>query len=117
MKSKNQRQVGRLANSAMSESLEAVKPILYAIGVGGIGGFFIGYVLKKILHLAMMLGVFTLVFLYLAQTKAININFEEIAMMISESSNFFEQLVTPLIVGVPFLGSFSVGFLGGLKRG
>jgi len=101
----------------MSESLEAIKPILYSIGLGGIGGFFIGYVLKKILHLAVMLGVFTFVFLYLAQTKAVNINFEEIAMMVSKSSNFFEQSVAPLIAGVPFTGSFAVGLLSGLKRG
>ena len=117
MKSKNQRQVCRLANGAMSESLEAIKPILYSIGVGGIGGFFIGYVLKKVLHLAVMLGVFIFVFLYLAQIKVVNINFKEIAMMVSKSSSFFEQSVAPLIVGVPFAGSFAVGFLGGLKRG
>jgi len=97
--------------------LEAIKPILYSIGVGGIGGFFIGYALKKILHLAIMLGVFTFVLLYLAQTKALTINFEEIAMMISKSSSFLEQSVVPLISSVPFLPSFFVGFLGGLKRG
>ena len=117
MKSKNQTQVGRLANSVMSESLEAIKPILYSIGVGGIGGFFIGYVLKKILHLAIMFGAFAFVLLYLAQTKALNINFEEIAMMISKSSSFYEQSVVPLITGVPFAASFFTGFMGGLKRG
>jgi len=116
LKSKNQTQVGRLANSAMSESLEAIKPILYSIGVGGIGGFFIGYALKKILHLAIMLGAFAFVFLYLAQTKVVNINFEEIAMMISKSSSFLEQSVVSL-TGVPFAASFFAGFLGGLKRG
>jgi len=101
----------------MSESLEAIKPILYSIGLGGIGGFFIGYALKKVLHLAVMLGVFTFAFLYLAQTKAININFEEIALMVSQSSNFIEQSVAPLIVGVPFMGSFAFGLMNGLKRG
>jgi uncharacterized membrane protein (Fun14 family) len=102
---------------AMSESLEAIKPILYSVGVGGIGGFFIGYVFKKILHLAMMLGVFAFVFLYLAQTNVVNVNFEEIGMMVSESSNFFGESVAPLIAGVPFMGSFAFGFMNGLKRG
>jgi len=38
----------------MSESLESITPILYSVGVGIIGGFLVGYIVKKILNLAII---------------------------------------------------------------
>lgn len=115
--------VVRLVNAKMSESLgpivveslESITPILYSVGVGAIGGFFVGYILKKILTVAMILGVFTFGILCLAQMRAINLNFEEIIGLISNFENFFRQTVAPLISSVPFMGSFFFGFLTALS--
>ena len=114
--------VVRLVNAKMSESLgpivaeslESITPILYSVGVGAIGGFFVGYIVKKILNLAIILGVFTLGILYLGQTNVINLNFEEITALISKFENVI-QTFAPLITGIPFAGSFFLGFLGGLR--
>ncbi len=40
---------------------EVFAPVLFQLGVGGIGGFFIGYLIKKVVKLALLLGI--LVFL------------------------------------------------------
>jgi uncharacterized membrane protein (Fun14 family) len=100
----------------MSESLESITPILYSVGIGIIGGFLVGYIVKKILNLAIVLGVFTLGILYLGQTNMINLNFEEITASTSRFENVI-QTFAPLISGIPFVGSFSLGFLGGLRYG
>lgn len=100
----------------ISVSLESLKPILYSVGIGGIGGFFIGYIVKKILNLAVILGVFALGLLYLAQMKAVDLNFEEAIGLISKFENFFNQSVAPLIASGPFVTSFFLGFLGGLRQ-
>jgi len=71
---------------------------------------------KKILNLAIILGVFTLGILYLGQTKVISLNFEEITPSISRFENVI-QTFAPLMTGIPFVGSFSLGFLGGLRYG
>jgi len=103
--------------SIISVSLESLKPILYSVGIGGIGGFFVGYIVKKILNLAIILGAFALGLLYLAQIKAVDLDFEETIGMISNFGNFFNQFVTPLIASGPFMVSFFLGFLGGMRQG
>jgi uncharacterized membrane protein (Fun14 family) len=98
----------------VAESLKSITPILYSVGVGAIGGFFVGYIVKKILNLAIILGVLTLGILYLGQINVIKLDFEEIIALISEFENFI-QAVVPLAASVPFTGSFFLGFLGGLR--
>lgn len=98
----------------VAEGLESITPILYSVGVGAIGGFLIGYMVKKILNLAIILGVFTLGILYLGQINVINLNFEEITVFISKFENIIQTFV-PSITGIPFMGSFFLGFLGGLR--
>jgi len=74
----------------------------------------VGYIVKKILNLAIILGVFTLGILYLGQINVINLNFEEITALISKFENVI-QTFAPLITDIPFVGSFFLGFLGGLR--
>ncbi len=92
------------------------------IAIGGIIGFFIGYAIKKITKLAIIiLGVFLIALIYLEYNGFIIINYEkfqEAFGRIGESIN--ERLVipsTPILTNLPLLGSFGVGFLIGLKKG
>ena len=97
----------------MSENLI---PIAYQLSVGGIGGFFIGYAVKKITRIAIIIGVVVFSFAYLAFTKVININYDELL-------NFFGiadpvvGLLAPFLSAFPFLGSFIVGLWFGFKKG
>lgn len=108
-----------MVNSGLSESLESIKPILYTIGVGGIGGFFLGYILKKIFNrmIVIILGVFTFGLLYLAQVRAIDLKFENMIGLISAAGNFFNQTVAPVMANVPFVGSFLIGLWSGFRQG
>jgi len=108
-----------MVNSGMSESLEPIKPLLYTIGVGGMGGFFLGYILKRIFNrmIIIILGVFTFGLLYLAQVRAIDLKFENMFGLISAVGNFFNQTIAPLMANVPFVGSFLVGLWGGFRQG
>lgn len=95
---------------------ETLIPIVYQLSVGGIGGFFIGYAVKKITRIAIIIGVVAFFFAYLAFTKVININYDELL-------NFFGLagpvvgLLSPFLSAFPFLGSFVVGLWFGFKKG
>jgi uncharacterized membrane protein (Fun14 family) len=95
---------------------EALIPIAYQLGIGGIGGFFVGYAVKKITRIAIIIGVVAFSFAYLAFTKVINVDYDELL-------NFFGiagpvvGLLTPFLSAFPFLGSFIVGLWFGFKKG
>lgn len=105
----------------MSESLGSMEPILYSFAIGGVGGFFVGYVLKKSLgaisKLAMLLGAFAFGLLYLAEMRAVDINPEHVVGLVSRAQSSLSQSVTSLTPGIPFLAGVLVGFLIGLKKG
>lgn len=56
---------------------EIVSPLAFQLGVGGVGGFIIGYALKKLSKLVLFLtGVFVLALIYLSTRGIININYD-----------------------------------------
>ncbi|MEM3627342.1 MAG: FUN14 domain-containing protein [Candidatus Bathyarchaeia archaeon] len=100
---------------------EIVSPIVFQLGVGGVGGLIVGYTLKKIGKLIVVLiGLFVIVLLYLSTRGIININYEAlwsaVSGLVGSAGEIFSWLVG-LISIMPFLGSFAVGFLLGFKLG
>ncbi len=98
----------------MSEDLI---PIAYQLSVGGIGGFFIGYAVKKITRIAIIIGVVVFSFAYLAFTKVININYDALLNLLPGLSDPVVGLLAPFLSAFPFLGSFIVGLWFGFKKG
>ncbi len=96
---------------------ETLIPIAYQLGVGGIGGFFVGYAVKKITRIAIIIGVVVFSFAYLAFTGVINIDYDELLKLWPDLSNPVVELLAPFISTLPFLGSFFVGLMYGFKRG
>ena len=95
-------------------------PAVYLLGIGGIGGFFVGYGIKKITKLlAIILGVFFLAVISLGYIGAFVINYGGIMDLISKlfDPNQAVEVLMPLIANLPLVGSFAVGFLIGLKKG
>ena len=93
----------------------------YQLGIGGIGGFIVGYALKKIAKLIIiLLGLVILFFLYLTTRAIISINYAELGTAVGELLGFASQAAA-WAVGVvsllPFMGSFVGGFLLGFKIG
>ena len=100
---------------------EIIAPIVYQLGLGSVGGFVVGFALKKISKLFIVIvGLFVLALLYLGLNNVININYDALWGTIANALGLAGQAAA-WIVGVvsvlPFVGSFSLGFLLGFKLG
>ena len=100
---------------------EILSPLAYQLGIGGIGGFVVGYAFKKISKLIIVLiGLFIIALLYLGVRGIISINYDALWKALANSLGMAESAFS-WIVGVisllPFAGSFIVGFLLGFKLG
>ncbi|MGQ4916088.1 MAG: FUN14 domain-containing protein [Candidatus Asgardarchaeia archaeon] len=88
--------------------------LLAQLGMGGIAGFVLGYALKKIFKVFLILaGLYLATLIYLANNKYIEINYEKFFSNINENSilQSFQSMVS-----IPVAG-FAVGFLLGFKAG
>jgi uncharacterized membrane protein (Fun14 family) len=100
---------------------EVVSPLVFQLGVGGIGGFVVGYALKKLSKLILVLiGLFVLALIYLSTQGILNVNYsalwDALSRLVGSASSAFNWLVGVISL-LPFAGSFIVGFLLGLKLG
>jgi len=93
----------------------------YQIGIGGVGGFIVGYVFKKLSKLlVILLGLFIVALLYLGVKGIISINYDALWNALANSLGMAESAfswIVGLISLLPFAGSFIVGFLLGFKLG
>jgi uncharacterized membrane protein (Fun14 family) len=100
---------------------EIITPVVWQLGLGAVGGFIVGFALKKITKLFIVIvGLFILALLYLSVNGVININYNALWTTIANGLGLAGQAaswVVGLISLIPFLGSFVVGFLLGLKVG
>jgi uncharacterized membrane protein (Fun14 family) len=100
---------------------EILSPLVYQLGVGAIGGFIVGYVLKKISKLiVIIIGLFIIALLYLGTKGIISINYEALwnalANSLGMAGSAFSWIIG-IISLLPFAGSFIIGFLLGFKLG
>lgn len=98
--------------------MELLSGGLEALAIGAIAGYFAGYLIKKLLQLAFIIGAFAFLLTYMSYTKAISINFEGIA---SSLKGYAEIALNQLDFGTllsssPFVGSFLVGLILSLKK-
>jgi len=100
---------------------DIVSPLVYQLGVGGVGGFLVGYTIKKVSKLIVVLiGLFIVLLLYLGTSEIITVNYTELwnalvglLGLAGQTATWFVSLVSVL----PFMGSFIAGLLLGLKLG
>jgi len=100
---------------------EVISPLVYQLGIGGIGGFIVGYALKKLSKLIVVLiGIFIIALIYLSTQGIISINYQALwnaaAGLVGGAEQAASWLVGIISV-LPFIGSFIVGFLLGFKLG
>jgi len=96
---------------------EVLIPIVYQLSVGGIGGFFVGYTVKKITRIAIIIGVFAFSLIYLAYLGVFNIDYGAFMEFWLGLTGPVLGLLAPFIYALPFLGSFFVGLMYGFKKG
>lgn len=100
---------------------EVVSPLVYQLGVGGVGGFIVGYALKKLSKLIIFLiGIFIIILIYLSTQGIININYNglwsALNSLLGWAGTAFSWLIGVISL-LPFAASFVAGFLLGLKLG
>ncbi len=98
---------------------EAFAPVLFQLGIGGIGGFFIGYAIRKVIKVALILGIVVFSLMFLAYTNMIGIDYGGLVKMVSRFVSTINPalgLLTPLLTHLPFAGSLIIGLIIGFKK-
>jgi uncharacterized membrane protein (Fun14 family) len=126
--------------TAAAASATNFSPLLTSVGFGGLVGFLIGFVIKKLFKiLAIVAGVFFAVLMYLEQQGMVNINWDKINVayhdVLSTVTNTITNSTTGGIggshtttaatsllptltnLGIPLTGSMATGFTIGLLKG
>jgi uncharacterized membrane protein (Fun14 family) len=102
----------------MSEVLTSILPIIFPLSIGGIGGFFTGYAVKKVYRLVMIIGVFIFSIAYMAYLNVIDLNINALVETMSTFiATFGPFIITPLTSSLLLMGSFIAGLLLGLMKG
>jgi uncharacterized membrane protein (Fun14 family) len=100
---------------------DVLPSVVYQLGLGGIGGFIVGYAIKKISKLIVVLiGIFIIFLVYLGTKGIISINYEALWNALAGLLSFAGQAASwliGLIALLPFMGSFLAGFILGFKIG
>ncbi len=100
---------------------DILTPIVFQLGIGVVGGFILGFALKKIAKIFLLLAVIVVVaLLFLGVSNVLNINFGSLWDSVSGwlgSAGQAASWVVGLIAIIPFIGSFLVGFVIGFLLG
>jgi uncharacterized membrane protein (Fun14 family) len=93
----------------------------FQVGTGAIGGFIVGYAVKKISKLvAIVIGLFLVALIYLGTQGIISINYGALWGAVEKALGLAGSGLSWLVHVVsllPFAGTFVVGFLLGFKLG
>ena len=88
-------------------------PVAYELTVGGLGGYLLGYALKKVTKfVALLVGIIILAVIYLAYSGLLNINFQGFASETRNALTYVGQAfvnVAPFLTNLPLIGSFFLG--------
>jgi len=92
-------------------------PIMIQFGLGGIGGFFVGYLLKKALKFAVIIGAFAFVVVYFAYESSIQVDYAQLISRIEVVAVPIGEFIYPLLSQIPVLGSLVLGVVLGFAKG
>jgi len=97
---------------------ELLTSIVYVLAIGSGAGYFIGYFIKKLWHLALTIGVFAFLFMYMVYAGTIDLNLDELVATVTKFADILGPLgFATLASSTPFIGSFVVGLVLGFRRG
>ena len=100
---------------------EIATPLVFQLGTGAVGGFVVGYAIKKVAKLIVVLiGIFLLALVYLSSLDILTVNYGELDKAVRGwlgGAGGAVGWLTPIIAHLPFAGSFFAGFFLGFKMG
>ena len=91
-------------------------PIIMQLGIGAIGGFFVGYLLKQVLKFAVVIGVFVFILTYFVYENSIQIDYSQLISRMESIATPAYNFIYPVISQIPALGSLVVGAVIGFTR-
>lgn len=104
--------------------------IASSVGFGGIAGFLIGYAIKKVVKITLILiGLFIAALAYLGYQGIISINWDRLVSGASNATGGVgnatgqvtgagDQFANTLVnIGIPFTGTFAAAFVFGFMKG
>jgi uncharacterized membrane protein (Fun14 family) len=95
---------------------DILTPFIMQLGIGGIGGFFVGYLLKKALKFALIIGAFALVLAYLVYESSIQIDYSQLISRVETLVVPVWGYIYPLVSQIPALGSLVFGAILGFTK-
>ena len=121
-------------DSVFAAAATNFSPLLTTIGFGGLAGFLLGFVIKKLMKiLAIVAGIFFAALMYLEQQGIVNVNWDKLQGasqgVLSTVVNTVTTggvggspvpsslLPTTTNLGIPLTGSAAVGFAIGIMKG
>jgi uncharacterized membrane protein (Fun14 family) len=100
---------------------EIATPLVFQLGTGAVVGFVVGYAIKKVAKLIVVLiGIFLLALVYLSSQSILKVNYDKLIEVVSGWLGGAGQAVgwlTSIVAVLPFAGSFMAGFFLGFKMG
>jgi uncharacterized membrane protein (Fun14 family) len=94
-----------------------IPPILLALVIGGVAGYFAGHLFKRVSGMALTIAILVAIAVYLIAVGTLNIQFDSV---IETVTNFVDMLgplgLTSLASSVPFVASFVAGIFIGYRR-
>jgi len=96
-------------------------PMISELGVGGVGGFVVGFAIKKVAKIvAIIIGLGFVALQYLSYKGVILIDYDAVRnwmLNLTGQTAGLQSLITDIILHIPFGASFAFGFYLGLKKG
>lgn len=94
-----------------------IVPIMFLLVIGGVSGYVIGHLFKRVSTMALTIAVFAFIIVYLAYIGSVNLNLDSIVANISKFLDTLAPLgLTTLASSVPFVASFIAGIFLGYRR-
>jgi len=100
----------------------AVTKLLATIGIAGIIGYAVGYALKKVFKLALIvLGIFLLGIFYFEYVGIIEIHYDKLLSwaesIVNAAMGYSSAIYNNVVASIPTTAGFAAGFALGLKKG
>jgi uncharacterized membrane protein (Fun14 family) len=94
-----------------------ILPLLFMFIIGGFSGYFTGHLFKRVSRMALTIGIFAFLILYLIYIGTFEVKIDAITANIIKFFDIIGPLgLTSLVSSIPFVTSFIVGLFIGYRR-
>lgn len=94
-----------------------IPPILLMLVIGGVAGYFAGHLLKRVSGMALTIGIFAFIIIFLIYIGTFDVKLDTITANITKFIDIIGSLgFASITSSVPFVASFVAGIFIGYRR-